>query len=331
MKQFITLGEMPVEEIEQLLRLAKQLEASPINESLKGKTVALLFMNPSLRTLASFQAGVAQLGGNVFVIQPGAGSWNLEVEDGAVMDGASQEHIRDAIPVLGGYADALAVRCFAAGKDLATDLTDGLIRKMAAMSPVPFINMESAAAHPCQALADWKTLDDLEAPRAGGKFVLSWAWHPRPLPYAVPISAAEMALLRGMDLTISAPEGFDLPQETMHQLGKLGKVTVTRDPLEATEGAHAIYAKSWCAPAFYGKPEEEAEARKELRHWCANESWFENADPSARFMHCLPVRRNVEVTDDVIDGPRSATLQQAKNRLHVQKAVMAAMLGDASQ
>jgi len=327
MKEFVSLADLSRTQIEDLVALATELERNPVNDSLKGKVLALLFMNPSLRTLASFQAGMSQLGGSSFVIQPGAGSWNLELEDGAVMDAGNQEHIKDAIPVLGGYADALAVRCFAANKDLATDIEDGLIRRMASLSPKPFVNMESANDHPCQALADWKTLDDLGKPKAGGKFVLSWAWHPRPLPYAVPASTAQMALLRGMDLTICAPEGFDLPDAVLADLKKRGNVTISRDPLEGCQGADAIYAKSWCAPAFYGQPEQEAIARKDLREWCAKDEWFEVAKPDASFMHCLPVRRNVEVSDSVIDGTHSATLREAANRLHVQKAVLMTLLG----
>lgn len=326
MREFVSLADLSRDEIEGLLALARELEKQPINDSLKGRVLALLFMNPSLRTLASFQAGMAQLGGSSFVIQPGAGSWNLELQDGAVMDAGNQEHIKDAIPVLAGYADALAVRCFAAAKSLKDDLEDGLIRRMAELSPKPFINMESANDHPCQALADWKTLDDLNLPR-DGKFVLSWAWHPRPLPYAVPASTAQMAVLRGMDLTVCAPEGFDLPEGVLTDLRARGSVTISRDPVEACAGAHAVFAKSWYAPSFYGDAESEAIGRAGLRSWCCKESWFEKAAPEAVFMHCLPVRRNVEVEDAVIDGPRSATLREAGNRLHAQKAVLMSLMG----
>ncbi|MBX3120502.1 MAG: N-acetylornithine carbamoyltransferase [Fimbriimonadaceae bacterium] len=324
MNRYLSLKSLSFDEIEDLVRLAQHLVREPINDSLKNKVVGLLFMNPSLRTLASFQAGASQLGGSSVVIQPGAGSWNLETRDGVVMDGSAQEHIREAIPVLAQYCDLLGIRCFAEGKDLDTDLDDALMPKMAKLCPKPFINMESAADHPCQALADWKLLNDLKVPKEGGKFVLSWAWHPRPLPYAVPLCVASMALLRGMELTVVYPEGFGLPDRSISELRQIGgdRLKVTHHREEATEGAHIVYAKSWAAPEFYGRPSEEAEARASLRDWCLKESWFANAQRDAKAMHCLPVRRNVEISDEILDGPRSVVVQEAANRLHVQKAVM---------
>lgn len=332
MKQFLALPKLSVAQIEELVRLATHLEKEPINDSLKGKVVGLLFMNPSLRTLSSFQAGASQLGGSSVVIQPGAGSWNLETRDGVVMDSTNQEHIREAIPVLAQYCDLLGIRCFAEGKDLVVDLNDALMPKMAELCPKPFINMESAADHPCQALADWKTLDDLEVPKSGGKFVLSWAWHPKPLPYAVPLCIASMAALRGMDLTVVHPEGFGLPERSISELEELAprRIHVTQDREAAMEGAHIIYAKSWAAPNHYGNPNAESEARAHLREWCLRESWFTNAAPGAKAMHCLPVRRNVEISDEILDGERSVVVQEAANRLHVQKAVMMKLMENAN-
>jgi N-acetylornithine carbamoyltransferase len=294
--------------------------------------VGLLFLNPSVRTLASMQAAVMQQGGQVFVITPGAGSWVMETRDGAVMDGPAAEHIREAIPVLAEYADLLAMRCFARGEDLAEDLADGLIRRMADLCPKPFVNLESAAAHPCQALGDWRTLDDFQVPR-NGRLVLSWAWHPKPLPYAVPASTIRMAARRGMDVVVLHPPGFGLPGEVMEGARALaarsgGRVLETEDRREAMEGAHVLYAKSWAAPACYGNPEADQAMRAPLRsEWCVRESWFEYARPEARFLHCLPVRRNVKVADEVLDGPRSVVVHQAGNRLHAQKALLLEMLG----
>jgi ornithine carbamoyltransferase len=333
MKRFLDLDDLDEPRLEAVLKRARELETSGPGRQLAGRIVALLFMNPSLRTLASMQAGVAQLGGSSFVIAPGVGSWKLEMRDGAVMDGDAVEHVREAIPVLGQYADAMAVRCFARGADLAEDLADGVMRKMASLSPVPFINLESAAAHPCQALGDWKTLEDLAVPRKGGKFVLSWAYHPKPLPYAVPASALDMAARRGMHVTVLRPDGFALPDEIMARARALaarsgGTVEETTDRRAAMEGAHVLYAKSWTAPSLYGRPEEEARLRAPLREWCVAESWFATARPEAKFMHCLPVRRNVKVTDEVLDGPRSAVVREAANRLHAQKALLVEMLAE---
>ncbi len=333
MRTFLDLGDLPDHRLEAVLERARDLESRPLSHALRGHTVGLVFMNPSLRTLASMEAGVAQLGGRSFVITPGQSSWQLETLDGAVMDGAAVEHVREAIPVLAQYATALGVRCFAKGENLEEDLADPVIRKMAALSPVPFVNLESAISHPCQALADWKTLEDYNVPRSGGKFVLSWAYHPKPLPYAVPASALAMAARRGMEVTVLRPEGYSLPAPVMERARALasasgGSVSETSDRKAAMEGAHVLYAKSWAAPGFYGRPDEEKPGREAHRDWCVAASWFAGARPDARFMHCLPVRRNVKVTDEVLDGPRSVVVKQAGNRLHVQKALLVEMLGE---
>jgi len=331
MQHYLDLCDLADERLKIVLRMAKELEKKPLSNVLAGRTIALLFMNPSLRTLASMQAGISQLGGDSVVIQPGAGSWKLETKTGAIMDGDAVEHIREAIPVLAQYADALGVRCFAEGNDLEKDLSDGLIRLMADLCPKPFFNMESAVNHPCQALADWKTLDDYEVPSADGHFVLSWAYHPKPLPYAVPAAALWMAARRGMHVTVLRPEGYELPDAIMQRAREIssrsgGSLRSTSDRKVAMEGAHVLYAKSWGAPAFYGNPAQEMDLRAPLKDWCVAESWFQPAAPQAKFMHCLPVRRNVKVADEVLDGPRSVVIQEAANRMHVQKALLVEML-----
>jgi N-acetylornithine carbamoyltransferase len=335
MKRFVSLAELSREEVIGLLALADQLERRPDSSALAGKVLALLFFNPSLRTLASFQAGMARLGGSSFVISPGQGSWQLETRTGAVMDGAAAEHVREAIPVLAGYGDALGIRSFAGGTDLEADLADETFKAMAAVCPVPVINLESATDHPCQALADWRTMDELNIPTEGGRFVLSWAWHPKALPLAVPAAAVHMAALRGMDVTVLRPEGFGLPAPVMEQARRAaelsgGSVRETSDRHEAMEGAHVIYAKSWTAPAHYGDPQAEAALRAGLRDWCVAEDWFAPAAPGCKFMHCLPVRRNVVVRDEVLDGPRSAVIREAHNRMWVQMAVLHRLLGGES-
>jgi len=332
MKRFLDLADLSDDRLEAVLKLARELEREPLRDALRGRTVGLVFMNPSLRTLASMETGITQLGGHSFLIQPGAGSWKLETRLGAVMDGDAVEHVREAIPVLAQYADAIGVRCFAEGKDLAVDLADETIKAMAALCEKPFINLESAISHPCQSLADWKTLEDLEVPRRGGKFVLSWAWHPKPLAFAVPASALNMAARRGMEVVVHRPEGWSLPEPVMSQARALaarsgGSISETSDRRAAMEGAHVLYVKSWGRPDLYGRPAEETAARASLRaDWCVRESWFETARKDARVMHCLPVRRNVKIADEVLDGPRSVVVRQAGNRLHGQKALMMEML-----
>jgi N-acetylornithine carbamoyltransferase len=331
LKGFLHLSDLAPEEVADLLTLAARLERSPEPEALKGKILALLFFNPSLRTLASFQAGMARLGGSAFVISPGQGTWLLETRDGMVMDGAAAEHVKEAIPVLASYGDALGIRSFAGGTDLAADLADATFHAMVDVCPVPLINLESAIDHPCQALADWKTMDDLGIPARGGKFVLSWAWHPKPLPLAVPAAAVHMAALRGMDVTVLHPEGFALPEPVMARAraeAELagGSLRETADREEALAGAHVLYAKSWTSPRCYGDPEAEAGFRAGLRDWCVDDGWFANAAPECRFMHCLPVRRNVVVKDSVLDGPRSVVVHEARNRLWAQMAVLHRLL-----
>ncbi len=335
LKRFTDLSSLPPKLLEALLAKARRLENDPVNTRLQGKVLALVFMNPSVRTLTSFQAGMAQLGGSSVVISPGSTSWGFEWRQGVVMDGAAAEHLAEAVPVLEQYADALALRSFGKGEDLHEDLCDPVLSAFAGYATKPFINMESATGHPCQALADWKTLDDLQVPRKGGRFVLSWAYHPRPLPFAVPASVIEMAALRGMDVTVLRPDGFGLPEGVMERARAAaaragGSLSQTDRREEALDGAHVLYAKSWQAPCAFGDPEKETALREHHRDWCVRESWFDAAHAEARFMHCLPVRRNVVVEDAVLDGPRSVVVQQAGNRLHVQKAVLTHLMSSSA-
>lgn len=331
MRRFVDLAELSREQVQDLLDLAAHLHRRPQPRALAGKVLGLLFLNPSLRTLASFQSAMLRLGGATFVVAPGQEAWGIEMRPAAVMDGAAAEHVREAVPVLASYCDALGVRAFAAGLDLAADLGDDDFRTMAELCEKPFINLESAASHPCQALADWRTLDELDAPRRG-KFVLSWVNHPRALPLAVPSSTVHMAAMRGMDVVVLRPEGFALPEPIMEKARQAaqasgGAVRETSQRREALAGAHVLYAKEWGSTQHYGDHEADARLRRRLDDWRVRESWFEKADPNCRFMHCLPVRRNVAVADEVLDGPRSIVVREAANRMIVQMAVLHRMLG----
>jgi N-acetylornithine carbamoyltransferase len=337
-RSFLSLGRLEIAEIEGLLELAARLERRPEPRALEGRLLGLLFFDPSVRTLASMQAAMARLGGESFVITAGSGSWRIEARRGAVMDGAAAEHAREAVPVLAGYCDVLGIRSFAGFADLGADLADRDFGELAALSPVPVVNLESAIDHPCQALGDWRTLDELGVPR-DGKLVLSWANHPKPLPLAVPAAVAEMAALRGMEVTVLRPESHALPAAVAARLARAavrggGRVVETAERGAALSGAHALYAKSWAAthPAErYGDAEAERALRAGLASWCVAESWFEGARPGARFLHCLPVRRNVVVADEILDGPRSAVVRQAHNRMWVQMAVLHRLLGAAER
>jgi len=331
MLRFNDLDDFSADEIESLLELANRLERSPEPTALEGKVLALLFLSPSLRTLASFQAAMVRLGGGAFVISPDMSIHGLETRPGIVMDGPAAEHIREAVPVIASYGDALGIRAFAQRRNLDDDLADREFRQMAALADNPVINMESAINHPCQSLADWKTLDDLDVPRNGGKFVLSWAYHPRPLPLAVPSATVHMAAMRGMDVVVARPPGFELPDAIMRKARTAaeaagGSVTETEDPAEATEGADIIYAKSWTSTLHYGNARADDESREDLVHWCVDDPWFDNAKTDAKFMHCLPVRRGVVVADRVLDGPRSVVIHEARNRMFAQMAVLYRMM-----
>ena len=330
MRRFIDLADFSHQQVHSLLQLALRLESQPEPQALAGKVLGLLFMNPSLRTLASFQSGMARLGGASFVITPGSGTWQIETRDGVVMNGAAAEHVREGVPVLASYCDALGIRSFADGKDLATDLGERKFNAMASLVDKPLINLESAINHPCQSLADWKTLDELNIPRHG-KFVLSWAWHPRGLPLAVPASTVHMAALRGMQVVVLAPEGFELPQAIIDKAQRAatasgGSLCVTSDRREALSGAHVVYAKEWGNTAHYGDEAADLGARRALKHWCLDESWFSDSRADCRLMHCLPVRRNVAIADSLLDGPRSIVPRQAYNRLPAQMAVLYRLL-----
>ena len=330
MKRFLDLADFKREQILDLLAFAQSLQDKPQPQALAGKILGLVFFNPSLRTLASFQAGMARLGGSCFVITPGQGTWQLETKLNAVMNGVAAEHIREGIPVLASYCDALGVRAFAEGKDLPSDLRETLFGMIDALCEKPLINMESAMNHPCQALADWRTMDELKVPNRA-KFVLSWVYHPRALPVAVPAAIVHMAAMRGMEVVVARPEGFALPPEIMEKARSAasaagGSVTETADRAAALRGASVLYAKEWGASRCYGDLEGDARLRAELGDWCVRERWFSAAMPDAKLMHCLPVRRNVAVADEVLDSARAVVRREAFNRLAVQMAVLHRML-----
>ena len=317
--------------IRELVALADRLRERPEPRALEGKVLALLFLSPSLRTQASFQAAMSRLGGGSFVIAPDRFIHKLEFDPEAVMDGETAENIAEAVPVLASYGDALGVRAFAAQRSLAEDLADERFETIRELCDAPFLNLESAVRHPCQAISDWRTLDDLRIPDRGGRLVLTWTDHPRPLPLAVASDTLRMAAMRGMEVTVARPEGYELPETVMAQARRLaadsgGSVRETDDPAVAMEDAHALYAKSWASTRYYGDAEADLALRAGLSGWTVDESWFRGAMDDCRFLHCLPVRRGVVVTAAVLDGPRSAVVQQAENRMWAQMALLHRML-----
>jgi N-acetylornithine carbamoyltransferase len=330
MNRFLDLADFSRDQVKDLLGLAARLQRQPDPHALAGKVLGLLFMNPSLRTLASFQSGMMRLGGSVYVITPGQGTWQMETRPGAIMNGAAAEHVKESIPVLASYCDAIGIRMFAENKNLAADLAETNFKMMADLCNKPLVNMESAVNHPCQALADWYTMDEAKVPERG-KFVLSWVNHPRALPLAVPSATVHMAAQRGMEVVVLRPDGFALPDAIMDKARAAakasgGSVTETTDRAEALKGAHVVYAKEWGSPQHYGDNEADARLREYLGDWCVKDSWFKTTDANCHFMHCLPVRRNVAVDDEVLDSSRSVVVREAFNRMVVQMAVLHRLL-----
>jgi len=331
MKEFYDLADFSKQEIEELLQVANNLEKFPEANALEGKVLALLFLNPSLRTLTSFQASMTRLGGGTFVISPEMSIHGLETKSGIVMDGSAAEHIREAVPVISSYADAVGIRALASRESLEADLTDSTFNGLKELCDVPMINLESAIKHPCQALADWKTLDDLNLPQTGSRLVFSWVYHPEALPLAVPADTIYMAAKRGMDVTVLRPDEFALPEPLINRAktaasenGGLVKEVNIRD--EAMENACVLYAGSWASTRDYGNKLADHKARNRYEDWCVDENWFKSAQKACAFMHCLPVRRGVEVEDEILDGSRSAVIRQAQNRMYVQMAILKYLL-----
>jgi len=329
---FLTTYDLTRDELDHLIDSALRFK-SGIDHSkpLTGKSVALVFFNPSLRTRASMQVGIYELGGHAVVLEPGGTSWMLEHREGAVMVGDKTEHVAEFVRVLGRYCAGIGVRTFAALKNWDEERTDPILNAFAKYSEVPIINLESAMHHPCQALADMMTIQEkLGAGRM--RVVLTWAWHPKPLPMAVPNSFALAAAQMGHDLVIAHPAGYELDEElietvTQRAAAAGGGVQVTKNIDAAFDGADVIYAKSWGAKQLYGIPEKDIAERAQYRaKWIVDEQKMSRTK-NAIFMHCLPVRRNVIVTDGVIDSPASVVTDEAENRLHVQKAILTELLG----
>jgi len=328
---FLSTAKSSSDELSQLIDLARRFKhGDEESKPLAGRSVALVFFNPSLRTRASMQVGIYELGGNAVVLEPGGTSWTLEHREGAVMDGDKTEHVAEFVRVLGRYCVAIGVRTFAALKSWDEERTDPILNSFAKYSDVPIINLESAMHHPCQALADMMTIrEQLGAGRK--KVLLTWAWHPKPLPMAVPNSFALAAAQMGHDLTIAHPPGYELDDELMDEIrrqaaGAGGRVAVEHDAEKAFDGAEVVYAKSWGSRSFYGSPEKDISTRAQYREkWIVDEQKMARTK-GATFMHCLPVRRNVIVTDGVIDSPSSVVIDEAENRLHVQKAILSKLI-----
>lgn len=330
-RDFLSTSDFTANELTSLLDLSSRIKAGDYRERpLQGKSVALVFFNPSLRTRASMEIAVYDLGGNAVTLDVGKGSWTLEHREKVVMDGDKTEHIKEAARVLSRYVSAIGVRAFPEMQNYLEEMTDSVVRGFAEHSDAPVFNLESSRHHPFQALADAMTIREKLGAFSRQKVVLSWAYHPKPLPMAVPNSFALIAAQMGLDLTIVCPPEYDLGDEVMAEIdagaqASDGRVLISSDQREACRGAQIIYAKSWGAKQFYGHAEDDIQVRQQYKDWRIDEEIMNSTD-NGWFMHCLPVRRNVVVTDGVLDGPQNAAIDEAENRLHVQKAVLASMI-----
>lgn len=313
MKKFTSVSD--VENLQEIIKKALEIKANPLleTEKGKGKTIGLVFLNSSLRTRLSSQIAAQNLGLNVLTLNAAQEAWNLEFADGAVMNGDTVEHIKDAIEVLNQYCDIIAVRCFAGMKSREDDVNESILSQFEKHAKVPVISLESATRHPLQSLADCITITENWKKEHKPKVVLTWAPHIKPIAQAVGNSFAEWMQEMDVEFVIANPEGYDLDQNFTKD------VKVIHDQEEALKDADFIYVKNWSSFDDYtAMPEVKGD-------WMLTNEKLANTN-QAKVMHCLPVRRNVELSDEVMDGDHSIIYQQAKNRIFSAQAVFSEIL-----
>lgn len=312
MKHFISPAD--VTDIAQLVKEAAQLKANPyaFSDLGKNKTIGLLFFNSSLRTRLSTQKAATNLGMNVIVMNVDSDGWQLEMNDGVIMDGNKAEHIKEAAAVIGQYCDIIGVRAFAKLNNRKKDYQEMVMEKFRTYAGVPIVNLESATRHPCQSLTDLLTIQELKTVERP-KIVLTWAPHVKALPQAVANSFAEWVNLTDYDFTIANPEGYNLAPEFV------GNAKVTHNQNEAFANADFIYAKNWSSYEHYG------EVLPGNKDWQITPEKMALTN-NAKFMHCLPVRRGLVVADEVLDSPVSVVIQQAGNRVWAAQAAIKRVL-----
>ena len=331
-KHFLNTQDWSRPELDALLTQAALYKRDKIGDALKGKSIALVFFNSSLRTRTSFELGAFHLGGHAVVLQPGKDAWPIEFNLGTVMDGEAEEHIAEVAKVLSRYVDMIGVRAFPKFIDWAVDREDRVLRGFAEHATVPVINMETIT-HPCQELAHILALQEHFGSNdlRGRKYVLTWTYHPKALNTAVANSALTIATRMGMDVTLLCPTPeYVLDQRymdwaTQNVAENGGSLQVSHDIDSAYAGADVVYAKSWGALPYFGNWEPEKPIRDAHRHFIVDEAKMALTNHGV-FSHCLPLRRNIKATDAVMDSPQCIAINEAENRLHVQKAIMAALV-----
>ncbi len=331
-RHFLNTQDWSRADLDALLEHAAAFKRKRIGRDLAGKSIALLFFNASMRTRTSFELGAFELGGHAIVLAPGKDAWPIEFGGGTVMDGDEEEHVAEVARVLSRYVDLIGVRAFPKFQDWSIDRQDRVLNAFAKYATVPVINMETIT-HPCQELAHILALKEHLGDLRKRKYVLTWTYHPRPLNTAVANSALMIATRYGMDVTLLCPTAeyvldqryMDFARRNVAENG--GSLAISHDPVDAYRGAQVIYAKSWGAIPYFGRWADEKPIRDAHRHFIVDETKMALTD-HALFSHCLPLRRNVKATDAVMDSPACIAIDEAENRLHVQKAVMAALVGN---
>lgn len=317
LKRFCSVADAP--DVNHLIDKALEYKYNPFSDELLGKrkTIGLVFFNPSLRTRLSTQKAARNLGMDIMVINAGTENWSIEFGDGAIMSGATVEHVREGAAVLGEYCDIIAVRAFAGLTDREKDYREEIISKIERFSGRPIISLESATRHPLQSLADMVTIREIMG-KHRPRIVLTWAPHPKALPQAVANSFLEWAEMYGADITISHPEGYELSEEFTRG------ITVEYQQEKAFENADIIYAKNWSSYHNYGAtpPVEQ--------NWIITQKKLQITN-NAALLHCLPTRRNVEIADDALDGNNAKIIQQAGNRVWAAQAVISEILSGIMQ
>ncbi|EKF54775.1 ornithine carbamoyltransferase [Galbibacter marinus] len=309
MKQYLDLED--IKDLDSLIKNGITLKNNPFNHQELGrnKTIGLLFFNSSLRTRLSTQKAAQNLGMNVMTLDLNTDSWKLEFENGSIMHSTKAEHIKEAAAVISQYVDIIGLRAFPTLTDKEQDQKETILKSFQKYASVPVVNMESATAHPLQALTDAITIAEHSLVKKP-KVVLSWAPHPKALPHAVPNSFAKVMQMMDVDFCITHPKGYELNSE----ITKNTPIIYNQD--EALEKADFVYAKNWSSYAEYGK------VLSKDQEWMINLKKLNNA----KFMHCLPVRRNVIVADEVLDSDLSLVIQQANNRTYAAQAVLKEIL-----
>jgi N-acetylornithine carbamoyltransferase len=351
LRHFLTTEHWSRDELQAMLDRALEFKrpGARINDRLKGKAIALVFFNPSLRTRTSFEVGAWQMGGHAVVLEPGKGAWPIafdEVGTGVPMLGEEEEHVKEAARVLSRFCDLIAVRAFPKFVDWKVDREDRVIRAFAKHATVPVINMETIV-HPCQELALMLAIEERMGAGAndgpagslrrdfhGRKFLLTWTYHPKGLNTAVANSAALISSKFGFDVTLLCPTPeYVLDERYMEAARRQAKAAggsfrVTHDINDGYAGADVVYAKSWGALPYFGEWEREKPIRDQFKHFIVDEKKMALTNDGL-FSHCLPMRRNVKATDGVADAPYSMIIDEAENRLHVQKAIMDRLINGA--